>query len=427
MSNKKIDTPSLGYNLLRKVMIVFLRIYYRRIAVRGQEHIPKGEAVIFAPNHKNALMDTLLILYAYRCEPVVFMARGDIFRKGLIAACLRFLKILPVFRMQNGVENLAKNALPFEEAADTLKNRHKLCLMPEGRQVERRQLLPLVKGMFRIGMKAQERFGVGEGVKIIPTGIEYDDLLHSGRTVTIQFGSPVDLADYYDLYTENAPQAYNSIREVLYPKISELCLNVRSKDNYATVYLQALLETDDFLQKNGLENTAWNRLHAKQALCRQWENEEKNNTPTFVRAKQRAQAIYASGKTDDAIARLIKKPKAVDFLLMLTALPLFIVGSLLMLPPCCLIKYATKKLLNSGFYATVSFVMGIVVPLVFFILYFLTGLLFLPAAGTSALFFLVLAPILAVTAFKLKEIYFDTIGRCVFGRRFRQWTDKSRR
>ncbi len=412
---KKIYEYSYGCWLISRIVFVFMRIYYRKIYVRGQENVPHEGPVIFAPNHKNALMDPLMILYSLPKQQVVFMARGDMFANFVVAKIMRYFKILPVFRMRDGFGNLGKNEAPFAEAVEVLKSGHKLCLMPEGQQIEQRRLLPLVKGMFRIGFHAQEQYGNHPGVKIVPVGIEYDDLCYSGQNVLIKFGKPMELSDYYNLYTEDQPKAYNALKEDLSPRIEKLMLNVASNNNYDTIYLATLLDVNNYLKKHQLEDTVWNRLLAKQNISKQYCEEENNNIKDISVLNSKMQKLYASGKSADEIYRLMQKTAFSDYLKMLLYSPLFLLGSLFMLLPYILIKFLTRNMLDSGFYSSMSFGLGVVVPMLFFIICFLVSLLFMPLC-CSIILFLLIAPLSSIIAFRVKELYFNAIKRLTFKR-----------
>ena len=51
----------------------------------GVENINPDDHLIFAPNHQNALMDALAVLFTHKGQPV-FLARADIFKKKAIAS-----------------------------------------------------------------------------------------------------------------------------------------------------------------------------------------------------------------------------------------------------------------------------------------------------------------------------------------------------
>ena len=88
---KKIQDYDSLYAFLRHYVDFSLRVSYRKINYNGLENIPQDGAVIFAPNHTNALMDALVIL-ALDTRPKVFVARADIFKNPTLAKIFTFLK-----------------------------------------------------------------------------------------------------------------------------------------------------------------------------------------------------------------------------------------------------------------------------------------------------------------------------------------------
>ena len=152
---KKVQDNDWAYNLLRYYVDFALKLSYRSIRYVGLEKIPQDGAVIFAPNHTNALMDALVILAMDR-KPKVFVARADIFRKPLLAKIFSFLKIMPIMRMRDGIDEVKKNNQTIEKAVDVLCDNVPFCIFPEGTHQAKYSSLPLSKGIFRIAFQAQE-------------------------------------------------------------------------------------------------------------------------------------------------------------------------------------------------------------------------------------------------------------------------------
>ncbi len=96
----------LFYMIHPYVKAVFYK-YYGKVEVTGQENIPRNEPVIFAPNHQNALMDALIMLFKSP-QDIVFLARADIFNKKFLAFFLNSMKMLPVFRQRDGASRAGK-------------------------------------------------------------------------------------------------------------------------------------------------------------------------------------------------------------------------------------------------------------------------------------------------------------------------------
>ena len=80
---KQIHDVDRTYRILLPVVNWMFRHSYRHIKYVGKENIPTDGAVIFAPNHTNALQDALAVL-SIDSERKVFVARADIFRNNAL-------------------------------------------------------------------------------------------------------------------------------------------------------------------------------------------------------------------------------------------------------------------------------------------------------------------------------------------------------
>ncbi len=205
--------------------------FYGRVTVKGLENIPKDAPVIFTPNHQNALMDALIVLFSSPRD-TVFLARADLFKKKLLARALNALKILPVFRIRDGVEELGKNQEIFDITVGVLHRKHQLCIMPEGNHGDKRKLRNLVKGVFRIAFKAQEEMGNKPYVKILPVGLDFSDYVKAHADLHIYYGKPIEVSEYWDLYQENGPKGINALRDRLSEGMSPQMIDIQTEDYY---------------------------------------------------------------------------------------------------------------------------------------------------------------------------------------------------
>ena len=152
---KKIQDYNWWYSTLRYYVDLVLKLSYRNVRYVGTENIPQNGAVIYAPNHTNALMDALVILAMDR-KPKVFVARADIFKNKMLAKIFHFLKILPIMRMRDGIDEVRKNDETISKAVDVLRDHVPFCIFPEGTHQAKYSSLPLSKGIFRIAFQAQD-------------------------------------------------------------------------------------------------------------------------------------------------------------------------------------------------------------------------------------------------------------------------------
>src|SRR5690554_6704432 len=98
------------YTLAKIPVNTVLRLYFRRLVFTGKkENVSKKRPVILAPNHRNALLDALMLVYSsYHAKQVVFLARADIFKQKFMAWLLRGLRIMPVFRIRDGIDKIGR-------------------------------------------------------------------------------------------------------------------------------------------------------------------------------------------------------------------------------------------------------------------------------------------------------------------------------
>ena len=250
----KIYDNSLYYRSLRVIVGFIYKKFFRQIEVRGTENIPTGEPVIFAANHQSALIDALAILL-FQEEPIVFMARADMFQNKIAAKFLRSLKIAPIYRIRDGFENLSKNEKQMNGAVNVLLDKKQLCLMPEGNQGNQHKLRPLVKGLFRIAYAAEDRLDGNAHVKIVPVGIDYSYYQHAGTDLVVTYGKPIEISEYLQLYLENPANGLNVLRDELSDRISNLMHDIKSIEHYDMIYRLCCYGTPAYLEiqaENGI-------------------------------------------------------------------------------------------------------------------------------------------------------------------------------
>ena len=212
----------------------FFFLYYGKVEVNGSQHIPKGEPVIFAPNHQNALMDALIVLFTAP-QDMVFLARADIFNKRFLTFMLNSFKILPVFRQRDGAAELAKNQEIFDISVDVLKKRHHLCVMPEGNHGSVRKLRAFGKGIFRIAFSAQKASENKPFVKIVPVGLDFGDYIKQNTSLYINFGEPIEMSEYWEQYEENNARAINAVKARLIDGMKPQMIHIGSDEYYEAV------------------------------------------------------------------------------------------------------------------------------------------------------------------------------------------------
>ena len=233
-AQQHIHRRNLIYYLIYPYVRSFFFHYYSDVEILGKENIPRDQPVIFAPNHQNALMDALIVLFSAPGD-VVFLARADIFSNRFLAFFLNSLKILPVFRQRDGTAELGKNQDIFDITVNVLNQKHHLCVMPEGNHGDQRKLRALVKGMFRIAFRAQEPYGSKPFVKLVPVGLDFGHYVKQHQTLLVKYGKPIEISDFWEQFEENPARGINAVKERLIEEMKPLMIHIETDDYYDAV------------------------------------------------------------------------------------------------------------------------------------------------------------------------------------------------
>lgn len=235
MGKENIEKYSKRYALLKSIAGFWHNnVFYRKVIVLGLENIDPENPLIYAPNHQNALMDALAVLFTHKGQPV-FLARADIFKKKTIASILYFLKILPVYRIRDGFSSLKGNDEIFNKTIDVLKNKNGLVILPEGDHVGFRRLRQLKKGICRVAFQADEASDFKLKIKIIPVGLEFSQYSRYRQVLTVVYGKPIEVSEYHDLYKVSPERALNELRSRLSSEMKKIIVHIESEEDYEAI------------------------------------------------------------------------------------------------------------------------------------------------------------------------------------------------
>lgn len=271
---KAIQDNNWLYNLLSPLVQFACRCHYNRFVVRGLDNLPTDSSYIIAPCHQQCLMEPLAVL-CFAPKAPVFLARADIFRKPAVRTILTFLRILPVYRIRDGQDQLGRNKEIFDRCRDVLLDRYPLCLMAEGRHNNRHHLLPLGKGMFRIAGETQLALG-DRPLYIVPTGIDFDEYERPYSNLVVNIGKPIPVQPFMEHYRDNEPLALNQMRDALADNLRPLMHDIRSDEHYDGIMTLCDVLNKEMRRRSGLRNNAWNRFRVRQSIAQRMETASLN-------------------------------------------------------------------------------------------------------------------------------------------------------
>ena len=412
---RKIQDYNPWYSFLRHYVDLALKLSYRTVRYVGLDKIPQDGAVIYAPNHTNALMDALVILAMDR-KPKVFVARADIFRKPILAKIFTFMRIMPIMRLRDGVDEVKKNYETIERAVDVLRDKVPFCIFPEGQHQAKYSSLPLSKGIFRIAFQAQELMP-DMPLYIVPVGIRYGSFFRFRSTVRVAIGDPINVGEFFASQTDTTPQEQmNIMRDMLAERMREAIFYIPNDEDYDATYeiCAAVVKSRAKEFERDANGSRVNRLDAHfnannstVERIAQLKTQDPDKAAELMRLGREAAAIRRANRISLASVS-IKFPilsRIIRTLFILVALPYCLPVSILTLPLKGVCGFIFTKLKDYAFRNSVRFVINLVLWPLLMIIYSAIAYALLPWQVALPLTLALLpAPIVAHETWRLMRL-----------------------
>ena len=391
MGKENIEKYSVGYALVKTVTGFWHNnIFYRRIIVLGRENINPDDHLIFAPNHQNALMDALAVLFTSR-DRIVFLARADIFKKKLLASILYFLKILPVYRIRDGFSSLKGNDEIFTKTIDVLKSKTGLAILPEGDHAGFRRLRQLKKGICRVAFQSEEATDYSLNIKIIPVGLEFSHYQRFRQVLTVAYGKPIEVSQFVDQYKKSPERALNALREKLSSEMKRIMIHIASEEDY-----EAIDELRSIINGKFSDDVKFPKLLRDRVLIEKLNSLKISGPSSYERICMLSLKVKQAATDLRINYRLLEKKKhplgwlIAGMVSLIPGFPIFLYGNIFNLTFVELPLMQSRKIKDPQFRSSISYALSVILAFIFVPLYLILSLILFPTWWIGLLVFLTL-------------------------------------
>ncbi len=335
------DGGVLAYRILRWLLRLAMRVFFRQIEVTGLEHVPGKGPIIFAGNHPNSLIDPILIITT--CGRVVhFAAKDTLFSTRIMRALLRGLGAVPLARRADHGGGQVDNDAAFSAMFETLNQGRTIGIFPEGLSHDTSQLARFKTGAARLALGAAAR---GAPVVVVPCGLTFISPKRFRSRALVQYGPPITIGPERVAAAASDPvAAARSLTDDLERALRGLTINaadwetVRVLDAVRRLYTPRDVDLDERVELARRFNSHYPELR---------------DDPRVRGVIDRTRAYQARldelGLSDRELARGVSTGAAARRIarylaLVLVWLPLMLPGAPLHLPAVALARFAGKKL-----------------------------------------------------------------------------------
>lgn len=241
---------------IRAYLRAGLFFYFKNINVVNRFHVPKDKPVMFVANHQNALLDALLIAtksgrFSY------FLTRAAVFKKPWVSKLLHSLRMLPVYRIRDGWNNLTNNTPIFDNCIELLHNGEAVCIFPEGSHNLKRSVRPLSKGFTRIVFDTLEKYP-DTHLQLVPIGFNFEKAECFPDEVSLYVGEAIDAQSFCE---SEKSAAINNLKAKVHHDISQLTTHIPSEE-YDSVLHRLEAINADFLDPKAINTCIVNHFSA---------------------------------------------------------------------------------------------------------------------------------------------------------------------
>lgn len=219
------------YHLLQLPAKLALLIWCRYLVIKNKEILQADGPLLIAANHPNSFLDAILLCALFR-RPIYSLARGDAFKNKLVHKIFISLKMFPVYRVSEGVENLEENYKTFDECIEVFKKNGIVLIFSEGKCINEWHLRPLKKGTARLAITAWEQ---GIPLKVVPLGINYQSFKSFGKNIFLNFGNCISQQDLPSVDTDSSGNKILVFNNTLKLALQNLVLAI-DKDDKTKLY-----------------------------------------------------------------------------------------------------------------------------------------------------------------------------------------------
>ncbi|PLX04493.1 MAG: hypothetical protein C0594_09135, partial [Marinilabiliales bacterium] len=334
------------YWIFWTIVNIALRVFYKRLYISGADKIPNRKPVILACNHPNSFLDAISLTVQLK-RPLYFFARSDAMNTPLKRKLLGLFNIHPIYRIQEGKENLLKNEGTFNIGYNVLKNNGTVFIHSEGICVVEKRLRKLKKGTARMAFHAFDNNNFELDTHVVPVGFNYTYPRHFRQELILSLGEPFPVSNFKEIYIDNPAVAINKFNEKLNEELVKNVVIIKNQQN------DQLCEELFIIQRNNNPQSLfpWKTKNNKRFL------REKKLADTVNQISESNSVIYnsASKKVKQYFEQL-KKLGITDLfllknkyhlllstLLSIILFPIYAFGKLLNSLPIFLGKIITKK------------------------------------------------------------------------------------
>ena len=313
------------YLLLRNLIRLALRGYFRKVHVLNEIVTAVNKPVILAANHPNGVMDILVLIALLSKNTYYFLVPADMMIVSWKARLLKWLNCIPVER---GEEKLSMQTLG--KCSDILKNKGKLIVFAEDKSHQAKRLTQISNDAGSIALDVEESYGFNLDIMLIPVALNYTYFNLFRSELMISLALPIPMIDFKNAFQEHKEQAFSSLNENISKGLTaEMVIIEQEEHEIVTERLLTINRNDCDIPSIPWKSKQQDKLRFDQIIVGYINKLATQDAPTLMGLTQKTSDYFGQlasfGLNDQNLSATARKG-LVKYLLLVLTLPLFCIG-----------------------------------------------------------------------------------------------------
>jgi glycerol-3-phosphate O-acyltransferase / dihydroxyacetone phosphate acyltransferase len=370
------------YHIVKWIVRLTLKSYFRRISITGGQHAPPKGPVIYVANHPSAFMDPMVVA-SFVNRPVHFLAAAEFFGTGLKSWFYQSrLNMIPVYRPTTLPGQEHKNEGVFAKCIELLERGGAILVFPEGNSVTEKRIRKLKTGVARMALGTKEATNERLNVPIVPIGLNYANPHRFQSDLLINIGKPISTNNF-----RNNAADVTRLTDEIETALKETVLHIQKEEHDSFIKKAELILKQKF--RGSSEHVALQKkqdtFSIKQDVVRAIENLSEKEPGVIAnldrKLDQYLTTIKELGISDAAIADLSILVSVGELLRLIVAFPIFLSGYLVNVIPYYATVFYFRRLnlferdghsqkhknINPAFKGSIAMAIGMVMFIVFYL------------------------------------------------------------
>lgn len=241
------------YEILRPIVRLSLRAYFKRIDVHGKEHL-SYKNLLLVSNHPSAMFDPLVVAVNSK-KQLHFIAGAEWFGKGLKQWLFReHFNMIPVYRPWLASGQQKDNRDMFQECYVSLGKGETIIIYPEAESITVPWIRELKTGAARIKAGADaylKKENIEGDVKVVPIGLNYTNPHRFQSRLLINVGEPVDFSRVDQ--SGDPKEVAREMTECIHEAMQDQVLHIQEEEHFPVIKAAIKLLTDAILDEIGVK------------------------------------------------------------------------------------------------------------------------------------------------------------------------------